>query len=70
MPPLESCDIPFPKGAKLLAIGTISHITEGLVAIQSLPNTPPVDEGTVLWSEEKKSLSVVNVHFMKEVSLF
>jgi hypothetical protein len=49
----------FPEGAQLLALGTVSHITEQLVVIQSLPNMPAVDEGTVLWSGEKKSLSVV-----------
>lgn len=59
LPPLESCDMPFPEGAQLLALGKVSHITEQLVVIQSLPDTPPVDEGTVLWSEDKKSLSVV-----------
>lgn len=51
--------MPFPEGAQLLALGKVSHITEQLVVIQSLPDTPPVDEGTVLWSEDKKSLSVV-----------
>ena len=52
----------FPEGAQLLALGTVSHITEQLVVIQAIHGTPPVDEGTVLWSEAKKSLSVVCGH--------
>ena len=60
LPPLESCDMSFPEGAELLALGKVSHITEEIVVIQSLPATPPVDEGTVLWNQQGKSLSVVS----------
>ena len=30
------------------------------MVVNSLPNTPPVDEGTVLWSKEK--ISIAKVH--------
>ena len=66
LPPLESCDVPFPEGAQLLALGAVSHITEELVVIQSLKDTPPVDEGTVLWTQDKKSLSVVSTELLSQ----
>ena len=50
----------FPEGGELIPVGVVSHITEQLVIIQGYPDTPPVDEGTVLWSEGKKSLSMVS----------
>ena len=59
IPPLESCDLPFPEGGQLVVVGEVSHITEELAVIRAYPDTPPVDEGTVLWSAQKKSLSVV-----------
>lgn len=46
-----------------MALGKVSHITEEVVVIRALPDTPPVDEGTVLWSQDKKSLSVVSYIF-------
>ncbi len=62
---MESCDIDFPEGAEMLPLGRVSHITEGLVVIESLSDTPPVDERTVLWSEAKKSISVVRLPLNK-----
>ncbi len=49
----------FPIGGELLPLGVVSHITEELVIVQGFPEAPPVDEGTVLWSEDKISLSMV-----------
>ena len=51
----------FPKGGDIIQVGVVSHVTEELVVIQGFQDTPPVDEGTVLWSEEKTSLSIVGV---------
>lgn len=60
LPPDERCDIPFPEGGTIMPMGKVSHLAEKLVVIQSLPGTPPFDEGTVLWTKEKKSIAKVN----------
>ena len=44
-----------------MPIGRVSHVAEKLVVIHALPGTPPFDEGTVLWSKEKKSLARVRI---------
>ena len=42
-----------------MPIGKVSHLAEKLVVIEALPGTPPFDEGTVLWTKEKKSIAKV-----------
>lgn len=42
-----------------MPMGKVSHLAEKLVVIQALPGTPPFDEGTVLWTKEKKSIAKV-----------
>ncbi len=53
----DECKIPFPSDGKLLPIGEVSHYAEKLLVITSFPNTPAVNEGTVLWREDKTSIS-------------
>lgn len=43
----------------MLPIGEVSHLAEKLVIIRALPGTPPFDEGTVIWSKERKSIAKV-----------
>ena len=42
-----------------MPMGKVSHQAEKLVVIKALPGTPPFDEGTLLWSKEKKSIARV-----------
>lgn len=42
-----------------MPIGKVSHLAEKLIVIEALPGTPPFDEGTVIWSKEKKSIARV-----------
>lgn len=42
-----------------MPVGKVSHLAEKLVVIQALPGTPPFDEGTVLWTKEKQSITKV-----------
>ena len=51
----------FPEGRYLIQVGMVSHIMEELVIIQGFQDIPPVGEGTVLWLEEKTSLSILGV---------
>lgn len=57
-PGINTC-VPFPENGKLLSIGKVCSHLEGLVIISSLPGTPPVDAGTVLWNSEKQSLACI-----------
>ncbi|XP_064393974.1 H/ACA ribonucleoprotein complex non-core subunit NAF1-like [Halichondria panicea] len=57
LPPNDECKIVFPSDGKLLPIGEVSHYTEKLIVIQSFPNTPAVNEGTVLWKGDKTSIA-------------
>ena len=59
LPLVEPCKIPFPENGKLLPVATVSHYTEKLLVVSSLPITPPVDEGTVLWTKDKTSIAKV-----------
>ncbi len=49
----DECKILFPSDGKLLPIGQVSHYTEKQIVIQSFPNTPAVNEGTVIWKGDK-----------------
>lgn len=53
------CKIPFPTDGKLLPIGEVAHYTEKLIVIKSFPNTPAVNEGTILWREDKTSVAPI-----------
>eukprot|EP00731_Ephydatia_muelleri_P004092 Em0002g268a len=55
-PPVEKRNIPFPEGGELAPIGKVSHITEKLVVIAG---ASPVNEGTVVWSQEKECLGEI-----------
>ena len=59
LPTPARCDIPFPDRGTLMPIGKVSHLAEKLIVIEALPGTPPFDEGTVIWSKEKKSMARV-----------
>ena len=57
LPSEEKCDIPFPPNGKLLPIGEVSHYTEKLIVIKSFPDTPAVNDGTILWRKDKTSIA-------------
>ncbi len=57
LPSNDECKIVFPLDGKLLPIGEVSHYTEKLIVIKSFPSTPAVNEGTVLWKEDKTSIA-------------
>ena len=57
LPSEEKCDIPFPPNGKILPIGEVAHYTEKLIVIKSFPNTPAVNDGTVLWRKDKTSIA-------------
>lgn len=59
LPSENDCNIPFPVEGKILPIGEVVHYTEKLVVIKSLPNTPTINEGTILWRHDKTSIAKV-----------
>ena len=59
LPGQNTCDVPFPANGRMLPIGEVSHYTEKLVVIKSFPNTPPINEGSVIWRADMKSIARV-----------
>ncbi|CAI8021746.1 H/ACA ribonucleoprotein complex non-core subunit NAF1 [Geodia barretti] len=59
LPPVECCDVQFPNDGRLLPVATVSHYTEKLLILCGLPNTPPIDEGTILWNKARTSIAKV-----------
>ena len=59
LPSQDTCEVLFPVNGQMLPIGEVSHYTEKLVVIKSFPNTPPINEGSVLWRADMKSIARV-----------
>ncbi|ESO89224.1 hypothetical protein LOTGIDRAFT_229116 [Lottia gigantea] len=54
LPPLDELKINLAKDEKLLLIGQVSGIVNTLVVIQSLPDTPALNEDSVFFYEDRK----------------
>nr|XP_015809834.2 H/ACA ribonucleoprotein complex non-core subunit NAF1 [Nothobranchius furzeri] len=59
LPPAEELCVTLPDEAELQPVGTISSILQQLVIIQSLKDTPPLNDNSILFTSDRQAVAKV-----------